>query len=137
MTASVCVAGPIGSRLGGFSPGQTFTLTVEDRQCFQTKGKKTVQTFIVPTGIPKFDIGQTVKLTIGKKGQLKGPGFSLAFEEGNRDYNEYLSARTVKNPTPDSALLTKDSPREVQQVSFYFYDKKTKKESYSVTYLLR
>lgn len=137
LTISVATAGPVGRRLGGFSPKQTFTLTVEDRQSYQTRGGKTVQVFRVPAGIPDFKVGQKVKFTIGQKGQLQGPGFSLLFERGYRDYNQYLSQSTRRNPTPDSSILTKATSGKVRQVALYFYDEKSRSPSYSVTYLLR
>jgi len=137
LATPVLTAGPIGRRLGGLSPKQNFTLTVEDRQSFETKGKNTVQVFSIPAGIPDFKVGQKVKFTIGKKGQLQGPGFSLLFEQGYRGYNQYLSEPTRGNPTPDNSILTKTSSGKVRQVALYFYDKKSRSKSYSVTYLLK
>lgn len=130
-------AGPAGKRFGGMAPQQTFTFEVEDRQSFETRGETTVQTFRVPKGIPKFDVGQRVKFRIGDKGELKGPGFTLRLEQGNRDYNQYLSAVTRKNPIEDTALLTKTNSGGVQQIAFYFYHEKRSGSSYSVTYLLK
>jgi hypothetical protein len=130
-------ASPAGKRFGGLAPEQTFTLRVEDRRCFQTKGGTTVQSFRIPPAIPRLNVGQKVKFTVGNKGELKGPGFTLRLEQGYRDYNQYLSAVTRKNPTEDTALLTKNGSSKVRQVALYFYHEKAPGPSYSVTYLLR
>lgn len=136
-TVSAQAAGPAGKKFGGFAPKQTFSFKVEDRQAFEHKGYETVVTFLIPAAIPKFNVGQTVKFTIGKKGQLQGPGFSLPLERDNKGYNQYLTSSTRKNPTPDTALLTKASSGKVQQVAIYFYNKKVKGQSHSVTYVLK
>jgi hypothetical protein len=137
VSALDCAAGPIGKRFGGFTPKQTFSFKVEDRQSFESKGPVTVQTFLIPAAIPKFNVGQKVKFTIGAKGQLQGPGFSLPLEMDNKDYNQYLTSPTRGNPIPDTALLTKASSGKVRQIALYFYDKKARGPSHSVTYLLK
>lgn len=136
-TASVHAAGPAGKRFGGFAAKQTFSFKVEDRQSFESQGSATVQTFRIPASIPKFEVGQTVKFTIGRKGQLQGPGFSIPLELENTDYNQYLSTSTGKKPTPDTAILTKTSTDTPQQVVLYFYDAKWSGGSQSVTYVLK
>lgn len=136
-SASAHAAWPIGKRFGGFTPKQTFSFKVEDRQSFESKGSVTVQTFLVPAAIPKFNVGQKVKFTIGAKGQLQGPGFSLPLEMDNKDYNQYLTSPTRGNPIPDTALVTKASSGKVRQIALYFYDKKAKGPRHSVTYLLK
>jgi hypothetical protein len=137
LTASAQAAGPAGKRFGGFAPKQTMTFKVEDRQSFETQGSATVPTFRIPAAIPRFNVGQTVKLTIGGKGQLKGPGFSFALEQDGADYNQYLAATTPKKATPNSALLTKAAPGAAQQVVLYFYDENLTGPDSSVTYLLK
>lgn len=136
-TSSAHAAGPVGKRFGGFAPKQTFSFKVENRQSFESKGSVTVQTFRIPATIPQFKVGQTVKFTIGTKGQLQGPGFSLPLELDNRAYNQYLTTPRPKNPTPDTALLTKGSAGKVRQIALYFYDEKVKGPNHSVTYLLK
>ncbi|GAA5125266.1 hypothetical protein JIN84_13860 [Luteolibacter yonseiensis] len=133
----VHAAGPAGKRFGGFAAKQTFSFRVQDRQAFESKGSATVQTFQIPTGVPKFGIGQKVKFTIGKNGQLQGPGFSLPLEQGNNGYNQYLTQATPKNPTPDTALLTKTSSGKARQVALYFFHGKKPGSRHSVTYLLK
>ncbi|WP_345716018.1 hypothetical protein, partial [Luteolibacter yonseiensis] len=115
-------AAPAGKRFGGFAAKQTFTLTIEDRQSFETQGSETVASFRIPAGIPRFNVGQTVKFTIGRKGELKGPGFSLPLDQDNSDYNQYSSASTAKNPAQNTALLTKTSAGTTQQIVIYFRD---------------
>lgn len=137
ITASAQAAGPAGKRFGGFAAKQTFTLTVEDRQAFETQGGQTAPTFRIPAGIPQFNAGQTVKFTIGRKGQLRGPGFSLALGENNADYNQYSSISTPKRAKENTALLTKASGDSAQQVVLYFYDTNITGPSSSVTYLLK
>jgi len=136
-TAAAHAAGPIGKQFGGFTPKQTFSFKVEDRQSFESKCSVTVHTFLIPAAIPKFNVGQKVKFTIGAKGQLQGPGFSLPLEMDNKDYNQYLTSPTRGNPLPDTALVTKASSGKVRQIALYFYDKKATGPSHSVTYLLK
>jgi hypothetical protein len=133
----VQAAGPPGKRFGGFSAGQTFTLTVEDKQSFHTRGGETVRISRVPTGIPDLGVGQTVRFRIGEKGRLRGPLFSLNLERSYRGYNQYLSRSTARNRTQDTAILTKKSARGVRQIAIYFYENKSRKSRYSVSYLLR
>lgn len=137
LTASAQAASPAGKRFAGFAAKDTITLTIQDRQSYETQGSKTTQTFIVTGAVPKFNVGQTIKFTIGGKGQLKGPGFSLNLGEGNTSYNQYLSAASSKKVNQDAAILTKNTSGGAQQIVLYFYDDNATGPSSSVTYLLK
>ena len=70
-----------GSTFGGFTPNQTFTLTVTEVGSGKRVGSKGTKGVPIPAGIPKFKVNQTVKFTIGAKGQLIGPLFSIPYYE--------------------------------------------------------
>lgn len=74
---------------GGFEPGTEFTLTVKDRISTRTKGSDVDKNVPVPDGLPRFKEGRKLQLVIGKRGQLKGPGFSIDFRKGKRLANVY------------------------------------------------
>jgi len=137
LTASAQAASPAGKRFAGFVAKEIITLTIQDRQSYQTEGSKTTQTLVVTGNVPKFHVGQTIKFTIGAKGQLKGPGFILNLGEGNADYNQYVSAASAKKVNQDAAILTKNSSGGTQQIVLYFYDDNVTGPSSSVTYLLK
>ena len=99
--ADLAVAGPAGKTYGGFSAGDKFTLKVYDAYCRKSSisGGGLVP---IPSGIPKFKIGQKVKFKIGNKGQLTGPGFSVIFENSD-GYSSYY--RTVKQKGFSTSLM--------------------------------
>lgn len=77
---------------GGFKPGKKFsfkvTKVISTKMSLGGKPQKTTP----PKGIPKFKKGQKVKFTIGKKGELKGPGFSLTYKGDGGSANAYANA---------------------------------------------
>lgn len=58
----------------------------------------------VPTGIPKFTKGQSVKFTIGSRGELIGPGFSTAFKTATSDTSVYAD-KIAGTKLPDTAAV--------------------------------
>ena len=104
-------AGPGAGKLyGDFAAGKQFTLTVTD----VTVGKASLSggtvSAKVPSGVPNFKEGNKVKFKIGKKGELTGKGFSIAFVTGSGVSNAY--ADKVKSGSftlPDIAIVYKNS----------------------------
>jgi hypothetical protein len=70
-------AGPVEETRGGSSVDKTFTLVVTDRSSVQKKGLRPLKNVRVPGEWPDLKKGDTVTFTIGRNGQLKGPGFSI------------------------------------------------------------
>lgn len=76
---------------GDFAPGKKFSLKVVEVISSKATVTGVVKKSAVPAGIPKFKKGQTVKFTIGSKGELKGPGFAIKFKAGSSTSNAYLN----------------------------------------------
>ena len=117
-------AAPVGGKLfGDFAPGKQFTLTVSDVTVVKAtiSGGNVVAS--VPKGVPNFKEGQTVKFTIGKKGELTGPGFSTSFRAGSGVSNAY--ADKVKRGSlqlADVGIVFKDGTSlEPTGVNLTFY----------------
>lgn len=81
-------AAPASKKFGGFVAGKKFTLTVTSRKSTKTKGDDVTKNASIPKDIPKFEEGEAVTFTIGKKGQLKGPGFSIEYQ-GSEDRENF------------------------------------------------
>ena len=82
-----------GSTFGEFNPKQTFSLTVDYVGAGTIVGDKLTKG-PVPAGLLKFKKSQVVKFTIGAKGQLTGPGFSIPFKKdistaAENNYNNF------------------------------------------------
>ncbi len=92
---------------GGFTPGLKFTFKVTKVEC--TKLEKFVYTkTAVPKGVPKFRKNQKVTFTIGKKGQLIGPGLLLTYKSTSQPSNSYVH-RVGSNFNEDEVTIYKDS----------------------------
>ena len=84
-------ADPAAKKYGDFKPGDTFTMKVAT---VTEIGKR-------PSTFPVFKKGQSVKFTIGSKGQLTGPKFTINFEpEGSSKNENYYD-----NVTPSTHTL--------------------------------
>ena len=84
LPVSVAQAAKPGS-FGGLTSGLKFTLKVTSVESFaQEPATGALTTAPIPKTVPKFKLGQKVKFSIGKKGQLRGPGFSLDFASNAR-----------------------------------------------------
>lgn len=106
---------------GGFAPGKTFTFTVKTHTSQRIKGSTVTQNVAIPTGIPKFANGQKIKFTIGAKGQLTGPGFSIPFKTGTATENDYAKPLSGTLATPDTSLIYKSAPGTPMGVLLFFY----------------
>ena len=82
---------PAGKKYGDFKPGDKFTLKVTT---VTEIGKR-------PSNFPVFKEGQSVKFTIGPKGQLIGPKFTINFEPEGTSANENY----YDNATPSTQTL--------------------------------
>jgi hypothetical protein len=103
---------------GGWSPGKTFTFTVTNVISAANQGGVVVNPAPIPKGVPTLTPGQQVTFTIGKKGELLGPGIKIAFQADGGSANVYVNkpkkgaqptlANVYKNPTtgePTSVAL--------------------------------
>lgn len=63
---------------GGLTPKKTFSLVVKQVECVEVSTGKRVAA-PVPKGVPTFKKGQSIKFTIGSKGELMGKGFNIPF----------------------------------------------------------
>ncbi len=136
------LAGPAGGKLyGDFAAGKKFTLTVTD----VTVGKASLSggtvSAKVPSGVPNFKEGDKVTFKIGKKGELTGKGFSIAFRTGSGVSNAYADKVKKGSLTlPDIGIVYKNSTTlEPEGVALNFF-KVTgsgfNTATYSITYTL-
>lgn len=93
---------PTAKKYGDFSPGDTFTLKVSS---VTELGKR-------PSTFPVFKKGQSVKFTIGPKGQLIGPKFSINFKADGTTANENY----YDNATPTTHTLVHQAVVRTQGV---------------------
>lgn len=95
---------------GDFSPGKTFTFTVDVANTATTTGIGTppVSSPTAPKGVPNLVVGQEVTFVIGKKGELIGPGFKIAFFNGGVGANTYVN-KPKKGAMPTVATVHKDT----------------------------
>lgn len=113
--------GPASKNFGGFSPGKRFTMTVESVTSSQSIGKKSKTSVPIPTGIPSFKKGQTVKFTIGKKGELTAPGFSIPLLNSSARINSYAKLPNINSLSPNGAGVFKDSSGKPVGSTLIFY----------------
>ena len=92
---------------GDFTVGQTFTLTVTERTIIRTKGFSSKEIKTVPDGVPKFEVGDHVKFTIGGEGQLKGAGFKITYRSDRGRYNLYANRPTLLSAKGSAATVYK------------------------------
>lgn len=136
--ASAEAAGPVGKTYGNFAPETRFALTVVKRVTTRTKGRDVDRNVSIPKELPGFREGRRIRFTIGKHGQLTGPGFSIDFRKGKRSANVYAEASTKSLSKGAAATVVKagDIPTGAV-ISFYkagFYH--WRPVTYSVTYFL-
>lgn len=118
---------------GGWSPGKTFTFTVTNVISSGTQGTTIINPAPIPKGVPKLVNGQQVKFTIGKKGQLIGPGFKIAFQADAGSANVYVN-KPKKGASPNTATVHKDpTTGEPVGVSMAFFTFKLVKRVPNVT----
>lgn len=119
--AQVQAGGPASKTFGGFLPGKKFTLTVQSVTSSQSVGKKSKSSVAIPTGIPGFKSGQSVKFTIGKNGELTGPGFSIPLINSSANINSYAKLPNINSLSPNDAGVYKDSTGKPVGSTLIFY----------------
>ena len=99
-----------GKTFGGFTAKQTFSLKVAAVASAKTVGATVTRDVPIPAGFPKFKVKQTVKFTIGAKGQLTGPGFSIPFYKAGScaSGNSYTNVTPGSKESPVVALVLKN-----------------------------
>jgi len=99
------------AKFGDFSPGKTFTFTVKTVTSVSTTGlgpgAVTNDNAPIPAGVPALHVGQQVTFVIGKKGELIGPGFKIAFVSGGPGANGYAN-KPKKGATLTPTSVAKD-----------------------------
>ena len=124
---------------GGFTAKQKFSFKVDIAASLKTVGLK-VSKAPIPDGIPKFKVGQKVTFTIGSKGELTGPGFSIPFfKKGtSATANGYTNVTPGYTKSPIVAIVLKDSvngaPAHVNIIFSKYSVKGTTVTTNSVTY---
>ena len=93
---------------GDFEVGKTFTFTVGTVVSSATQGTTVINNAPIPEKVPAFTVGQEVTITIGKKGELIGPGFKIAFQSGGLGANVYVN-KPKKGASPTAATVHKDT----------------------------
>lgn len=100
-------AAPVPVNLGGFNKNQAFSLTVRERSVGAAVGATVVVNPAVPSTIPNFPLGQKVAFTIGSKGELKGPRFSIPIIASATTYNNYVTVPKRGNLSSNQAIVYK------------------------------
>jgi hypothetical protein len=120
---------------GGYPSGYKFTLKVKSKITSKTVGTKVTKNVPVPAGIANYKVGQKVTFTIGSKGEIKTPAFSVPFnaKSSTASSNSYLivpKASTDMKAT--SVLLIKDSTTKAPAGVNYLYVN-TKRTGFTAT----
>jgi len=131
-------AGPVGKTYGNFEPETQFTLTVVKRVTTRTRGRDVEKNVSIPKELPHFREDRKIRFTIGKRGQLTGPGFSIDFKKGKAAANIYAEAATKTFSRGAAATVVKvgDTPTGAV-LTFYkagFY--RWRPVTYTVVYFL-
>ena len=89
---------------GGFTPKETFNLTVTTKFVARSSPIKGAPSVVVPVpkGIVKLSVGETVKFTIGAKGQLLVKGFDVPFRSASPDLTFVVYGNQPSKPTAQS-----------------------------------
>jgi hypothetical protein len=82
---------------GGFEPFKKFKLTVTKVTSVKRTGAAVIANSPIPAGIPNYRLGEKVRFTIGRRGELKALGLNIAFKNGNPNVNNYLNPVTPPN----------------------------------------
>lgn len=124
---------------GGWSPGKTFTFTVANVISAANQGGVIIDPAPIPKGVPVLTVGQQVTFTIGKKGELIGPGIKIAFQADGGSANIYVN-KPKKGAQPTVANVFKHfSTGEPINIAINYYTFKLLKRVpnvNSVTYTL-
>jgi hypothetical protein len=97
-----------GKTFGGFPPGATFKLTMNEVPVATTAGLSGVKVLKnIPAGYPKYKKGSKVTFKIGKKGELMVGNFSIPFRSTTATGNTYSSKSSVTTANLSQAAFTK------------------------------
>ncbi len=140
--AQVNAANPADVKLyGGFPKGMTFTFKVMNVTSAKADIIRGTIKASVPNGIPKFKKGQNVTFTIGTKGALTGPGFSISFD---RLLSATPNARSAglniyvgRNTFNEQAFVYKNSKEMPKSVFLRFRKQSGDMSTSEVTYTLK
>lgn len=116
---------------GGFEVGKTFTFKVRLIESSKAVGGNFNPKVPIPPSLPKFRNKQKIRFTIGDKGQLVGPGFSIPIYGDSDTLNTYSAFATPAKPKPPVANVSKEGG-EPTSVDLYFYKQKTEGDVTSV-----
>jgi hypothetical protein len=118
---------------GDFEVGKTFTFTVSVANSSSTTGFGSPVVSTPPEGVPNFIVGQQVTFTIGKKGEIIGPGFKVSFVSGGVGANVYMN-KPKKGAQPTAVTVHKNTTtNEPTGVSMGFFTFKLAKRVPTVT----
>lgn len=126
-----------GKTFGGFKPGKTFTLTVTDRESIKTTNGDVDRGVPIPSGLPKFKVGDKVKFTIGDKGALRGPGFKIQYEDNSGMRNFYSNEPSGSVGKGDNATVRRGDKKTATLVFYKYKLSGFKLTTNSVTYKLK
>lgn len=120
MTAMISATAYAGS-FGEYNAGDTFSLKVVRKETTKVSATgKLVKKVPVPTGVPNFANGQTVRFKIGGKGQLIARGMAIPFVKSMSSPGYTTAYFTQKPKGADSATVHKLTGQETDfaQVTF-------------------
>lgn len=106
---------------GGFAVGKQFTLTVTERTSIRTSGSHVTKHAAVPEGMPDFNKGRKVKFTIGNKGKLVGPGFSIIYRSSKSRVNIYSNNPSGITSDGQAATVSKTAKNWPTRATLTFY----------------
>jgi hypothetical protein len=102
-------------QFGPFNAGDKLVVEITGKESFKTSLSGNVVNVPVPAGLPKFNVGRKETFTIGKRGELKGRGFSLPFfaAGSTNDIASYTNAtRGNRNPATAQIFISVGSNSE-------------------------
>ncbi len=113
-------------QFGPFNAGDKLNVTITVRESFKTSLTGSISSAPVPAGIPKFNVGRKVTFTIGRNGELKGPGFSIPFLSpgGTNNVSSYYSF-SRRNLTQSSAQIFTDVGSQLETTGSLIFIKTT------------
>jgi len=108
---------------GGWEPGKTFRFTVKEKISGKADALgNVIKKTAVPSGVPDYDKNQTVKFTIGPKGQLQGPdGLNLPFKSDGGSANVYANTPSASKPQADVGEVFKTPKDKPTGVALSFF----------------
>lgn len=131
---AICQAAPAPApSFGGFTKGQTFSFTVRERVSSAVVGATVIPDAAIPSQIPTFQVGQVVKFTIGSKGELKGPRFTIKFLTDAGTSNAYANPPSRTNLNPNQAIVYKNGSGAPSGAFLTFYYTKAGRDGVKLT----